>query len=163
RDHQVLARGLVAARLAAFDWPAAEALLDPVKDAMEYNRYVCMAADRIARTDVPAAKKLFDLFRPSPSFSNHEARLYVAYRAAAGDPDEAERIVGTVDDAAFRFQGLVGLAGRVAAKDKARAVRLIDAAVALLDEREQGHRFESWASAGGRAGFALLAVHKAKA
>jgi hypothetical protein len=161
RDEQAMARGMVAARLAPFDWPAAKALLDPLKESNLYNRYISSAADQIARTDVPAAKKLFDLFRPDNSFAPYYARLSVAYRAAAADPDEAERIVNSVTEGNFRFQGLVRLAGLVARKDKPRAIRLIDTAMAILEVNPQS--FQSLTYFGGRAGCALLAVHKGKA
>lgn len=161
RDEQAEARGMVAARLAPFDWPAAKALLDPLKESNLYNRHLCSAADKVARTDVPAAKKLFDLFRPDNSFAPYYARLSVAYRAVAADPDEAERIVNSVAEGNFRFQGLVRLAGLVAAKDKPRAVRLIDTAMAILEMNPQS--FQSMTYFGGRAGCALLAVHKGKA
>jgi hypothetical protein len=57
--------------------------------------------------------------------------------------------------------GLVRLAGLVARKDKPRAVRLIDAAMALLEANAEPFRSSTYF--GGRAGYALLAVHKGKA
>lgn len=160
RDRESMAVGLVAARLAAHDWPRAEALLNTITDASEFNRWLAASAGRLAATDLPRAKGLLDRFKPDNSYSPSEGRLRVALAVAATQPDEAVEVVEGVTEPAYRFHGYVMLAGRFAGTDKARAAKTIGAAFDLLERQPEG--FQSWSNYGGRAGFAAVAAVRAK-
>jgi len=155
-----LARGMVAARLAPFDWPRAKALLDSFKDPSDYNRYLCIAAAQVAGTDFPHAKSLLAEFRPSNTHYVQDARLLVAFRVAKRHPGEAVALVEGVNEPAFRVKGLFQLAGHLGATDRRRAVKLIDQAFAELEK--DGDPFRSWTHFGGRATLAALALYRAK-
>lgn len=158
RDGNAFAVGMVAARLAPYDWPRAEDLLESLKDPSEYNRWLSAACGRLAATDPAKAKSLFDRFKPDNSYSASDARVRVAYRLAATDPDEAEKVVAGVPEAGNRFRGYVGLALRLARTDKARAHAVIDRAFAMLDDPSA---FTSWSNFGGAAAFGAMGAVRA--
>jgi uncharacterized GH25 family protein len=160
RGRNTLAVGLVAARLAPYDWPKAENLLDSVKDAGEYNRYLSAAAARLAAADLAKAKELLDRFKPSNSFYPHEARLRIAFVIAQEKPDEAVKLIDGVEKGPYRFQGYVRLAAIFTPADKARAAKLIETAFDLLDRDPEA--FRSWSNFGGRAGLAAVGTVRAK-
>src|SRR5205823_7977465 len=99
---QTLARGTVAARLAPYDSPRAEALLGAIKDSGEYNRWLSAAAARLAPTDLPKARQLLDRFRADNSTQPAIARLRVAFAVAREKPDEAVKLVAGVGEPAPR-------------------------------------------------------------
>ena len=154
-----LAVGSVATAFAAHDWPRAEALLALLKDPADYNRFLCSAAARVARADLPKAKLLLDRFKVANSFYPQVARLRVAY-AAAAHPDEAVALVRGVQDQWYRVIGYVRLATLFAASDPPRAATMIDAAFVILEAEPEA--FRSWTNYGGRAALAAVAVVRAK-
>lgn len=156
RDRDSMARGMAAARLAPFDGPRANALLAALKDPTEYNRFLASAAAQVAAVDPARAKEMLGHFRPDNTYYRQEARLLVAYEIVGERPDEAAELVAGVDFAPYRVLGLVRLAVLTAPRDRARAARLIDRAVGLLDSDPDG--FRSWSNFGGRAGLAVVAA-----
>jgi hypothetical protein len=115
-------RGMVASRVALYDPAAARKLIDPIKDAREFNRYLAQACVRAAEQDLATVKKWFGEFRPDNSFARHTARQLVAYRLARTKPDEAIEIARGIEDKTVRACTLAGLALRL--KDRARAEKL---------------------------------------
>lgn len=159
-DHDILARGIAASRLAPFNWPRAKAMLDAIRDPSEYNRYLRSTVAQLAATDLPRAKQLLDQFRPDNASYRHEARVRLATRIALDRPGEAVALVDGVREPAYRFLGYLKLATVFAPTDKSRAVKLIDAGFDLLDGDADG--FRSWSNYGERAGFAAVAAVRAQ-
>jgi hypothetical protein len=153
-------RGYVAGYLAPFDRPRAEKMLAAHTDPDEYNRYLALAVDRVALFDPKAARGLLDKFRSGNSLYQHEGRLFLAYRLAESDPDEAARVIAGVTEPMYRTLGYVKLAGLVARKDRPRAWKLIDAAFEQFDRNPEG--FESWSNFGGPAAVAAIVAAAAK-
>jgi uncharacterized GH25 family protein len=160
RGRNTLAVGLVAARLAPYDWPKAEAILNSIKDASEFNRFLSASAARLAASDLPKAKQLLDQFKPGNSFYPSEARVRVALAVAKEKPDEAVKLIDGVKEGAYRFRGYLQLAALFAPDDKPRAIRTIDIAFDLLDR--DAETFRSWSGYGGRAGFAAVGAVRAR-
>jgi RNA polymerase sigma factor (sigma-70 family) len=115
-------RGMVASRVALYDPAACRKIIDPIKDAREFNRHLAQACVRAAEHDLATAKKWFGEFRPDNSFSKPTARQLVAYRLARTKPDEAIEIARGIEDRTVRATTLAGLALRL--KDRARAEKL---------------------------------------
>jgi protocatechuate 3,4-dioxygenase beta subunit len=160
RGRNSLAVGLVAARIAPYDWPKAEELLKTLKDPGDYNRFLSAAAARLAVTDFDRARKLFDRFKPDNTFYPQTVRLRVSFAIAKDKPDAALELVQSVKEAHYRFLGMIQLAVLFAPTDRPRAVKTIDAAFDALEADAEGHR--SWGSSGGRAGLAAVAAVRAK-
>src|SRR5262249_42256700 len=118
-------RGMVAVRVALYDPAKCRAMIDPMKQAMDFNRWLAQACPRAAEHDLATAKKWFADFRPDNSFSKHNSRQWVAYRVAATKPDEAIEIARGIEDRTVRVCTLAGLALRI--KDRQKAAKLIDA------------------------------------
>jgi hypothetical protein len=160
RGRDTYYRGLAAAALAPYDGPRSAVLLDALTDPMEYNRFLAIAAAEVAVTDLPRARSLLGRFRPDSSFYRYSARMCVAYEIAGDRPDEAEALVNEVPEGAYRVLGLVHLAELAAPRDRARAIRYIDRAGAVVDGAADG--FQSWAIYGRKAGFAALVAVRGK-
>ncbi len=124
-------RGMVACRVALYDPAAARRLIDPFKDAAQFNRWLAEACVRLADTDLPLAKRWLEDFRTSNSLSPQTARQRMAYRLARKAPDEAVALAEGIDNKTIRAATLAGVAARLAAADRARAARMIDA---VLDD-----------------------------
>jgi hypothetical protein len=120
-------RGMVAARVALYDPAKCRAMIDPMKQAMEFNRWLAQACPRVAEHDLATAKKWFADFRPDNSFYKHNSRQWVAYRIVATKPDEAVEIARGIEDRTVRVCTLAGLATRL--KDRETAAKLIESAI----------------------------------
>jgi protocatechuate 3,4-dioxygenase beta subunit len=129
-------RGTVACRVALYDPAAARRLIDPVKDATQFNRWLAQACIRLSETDLPLAKRWLEDFRASNSLSRVTVRQRMAYRLARRSPDEAVALAEGIDNMRFRAATLAGVAARLAAADRARATRLLDA---VLDDLAADH------------------------
>jgi hypothetical protein len=91
-------RGMVACRLALFDPARCRALIDPIQQAGEFNRYLAQACPRAAEADLQLVKRWLADFRPDNSYSNQTARQLVAYRVVRSHPDEAISVAEGMDD-----------------------------------------------------------------
>jgi hypothetical protein len=118
----VYRRGIVASRVALYDPAACRKMIDSIKDAREFNRYLAQACVRAAEHDLATAKKWFGDFRPDNSFAKHTARQLAAYRLARTKPDEAIEIARGIEDPTVRVCTLAGLGLRLT--DRARAEKL---------------------------------------
>ncbi len=153
--------GMVAARLAPYDWPRAEAMLDRLTVPGEYNRWLSSAYARLAAADPARAKELLGKFKPDNAFDSAHARVKGALAVAATRPDEAEALIPTISSAGNRLTGHVALAERFAKTDRPRALRQIELAFAMIDADDPDLR--SWSGMGGRAAFgAAAAAHAAR-
>ena len=148
--------GMVAARLAPYDWPRAEAMLDRFTVAGEYNRWLAGACVRVAPADFPKAKELLGRFKPDSSNAPDNAKIKVALAAARTRPDDAEALVAGLADPGTRMRGHAELAGRFGRADAARAVRQVDLAFAVIEGGGDG--LSRWSSFGGRSTFAAAAA-----
>ncbi len=160
RGRNALAVGLVASRLAPYDWAKAEKLLNSLKDPSDYNRFLASTIARLAPTDYAKAKQLLDRFKPENSSYPQHARLRVAFAIAKTKPDEAVQLVESVKEGPYRFLGYLGLAAVLGPTDKPRAAKLIDTAFDLLDRDPEA--FRSWGNFGGRAALAAMGTVRAK-
>jgi hypothetical protein len=160
RSLNSLAIGLCAAHLAPYDEKKADALLNALTSADDFNRFLSAMAARVARTDLDRAKKLLGRFKPGRTFYAAEARLRVAFAIATAKPDEALALVNGVTEQHFRARGLIQLAVLFAPTDKPRAVKTIDAVFELFDR--EAEQFRSWSNFGGAAALAALATVRAK-
>jgi hypothetical protein len=152
-------RGYAASRVARFDWPRAEKLLDPLDDPSDFNRYLKAAAARLAVDDLPAASKLFGRLRPERGFTRWEAQTAVAIAVARQQPDAAESLVESIMAPVYRVRGRLALAAALG--DRGRAWKLIDAAI---DECETDRSaFSGWSSSGEAAGLGVHVAVKAQA
>jgi hypothetical protein len=147
-------RGIVACRLALFDPARCRALIDPIKEAREFDRYLALACCRAAETDLPLAKKWLADFRVDNQYSRHTTRQWIAYRLARTNPDEAAAFAEGIEDPTVRAVTLGGLATRM--EDKVRAAKLIDAAMDRILADPTGY------SNGGADGTAALVLYRAK-
>jgi hypothetical protein len=151
-------RSLVAALVAPHDEPRAHRLIDGYRDADDYSWALAGMIDRIAERDPDRAEALLPKLRPERGHSTSEARVAIAYRIAEREPDRAERLVNSAPEGTFRVLGLSRLATLV--KDRARAWKLIDQAMALIEERPNDLR--GWSSWGGGAGMAAVVAVRAR-
>jgi hypothetical protein len=147
-------RGMVACRLARFDPTRCRALIDPIQQASEFNRYLALACPRVAEADLPLARKWLADFRPDNSYSQHTARQRVAYRLARINPDEAVSVAEAIEDQTVRAVTLAGLATRLA--DRTRAAKLIDTVLDRIVADPAGY------ANGGADGTAALVLYRAK-
>src|SRR5262249_5123065 len=147
-------RGMVACRLALFDPARARAMIDPFQNAMEFNRYLAMACARVAEVDLPRAKQRLSEFLPDNSLYLPNGGQWVAYRIVRTHPDEAIAIAEDIADPTIRAVTLAGLAYRL--RDKARAVKLIDAALEHILANPTGNYI------GGTGGAAAVLLYRAK-
>ena len=155
-----LTTGLVASTLAPHDWDRAEALLNAMKKPRDFNRYLADCAVRVARHDLAKAKQLLTRFKPDGAFYAQEGHLRVAYAIAAKQPDEAVKLVDSVEKGPYRFQGYIRLATLLTPTDRARGMKLIDTAFELL-EQDLGPT-TAWYLHGGRCEPAAIGAARAK-
>jgi hypothetical protein len=143
------ARGLVARALAPFDLDRALALVRPFRDARDKDRYTGFVAAGIAATNPDRAVALADALSQESTLPE-TIRAEVACRIGARDPDKAVRIaegIQGVGGEKIRAEALGWLAVAVAPRDPARAIALIDRALALPIDRAEA--FRSWIHFGG--------------
>jgi hypothetical protein len=152
---EVSSRGIVACRLALFDPARARALIDPIPDAMQFNRCLALACARAVEIDLPRAKQWLSEFRPGDNtFTRHNAGQWMAYRIVHTNPDEAIAVAEGIADPTIRAVTLAGLAYRL--RDKARAIKLIDATLDQILANSTGYYN------GGAAGTAAVLLYRAK-
>ena len=131
------ARGVAARALAPFDLERALALVEPFRDADDKDRYTGFVAVAIAATDPDRAVALADAMHGRSTMPDM-VRTEIACRIGAEHPDRAVRIIeGMKSFAADKMQAeaFAWLAVAVAPRDRARAVALIDRALALPVDR----------------------------
>lgn len=138
-DHNTLAVGMTAARMAPYDWPRAKAVLDSVKDGHERNRYLAATAAQLASTDLPKAKEVLTRFEPKNFGYAQQGTVRVATRIARTNPDEAVRIVDGISDLSYRIRGYCQVARGLATVDKPRAIALIDSAMKLIADKPDNY------------------------
>jgi RNA polymerase sigma factor (sigma-70 family) len=152
---EVSRRGIVACRLALFDPARARALIDPIPDAVQFNRCLALACARAAEIDLPLAKQWQTEFRPGDNtFTRYNTGQWIAYRLVRAHPDEAIVVAKAIADPTTRAGTLAGLAYRL--QDKARAVKLIDAAMDHILANPAG--YYNW----GAAATAAVLLYRAK-
>jgi hypothetical protein len=147
-------RGMVACRVALYDPAECRKMIDPIKEAREFNRYLAQACSRLAESDLPLARKWLADFRPDNSFAKHTAGALVAYRVVRTNPDDAIAVAQSIEDRTIRATTLAGLALRL--RDRDKAVRLIDAAMDGIVADPTGYYN------GGGSGTAALVLYRAK-
>ena len=152
------ARGMVAGRVAFYDAAKARRMIDPIKQSFDFNRWLGYGCVRLAETDLATAKKWLTDLRPDNSLVRYSARQLMAYRLALPNPDEAEKLAVSIEDRSYRALTLAGLAARIGPKDRARVVRLIDAALDPIVADSTGY----YANNGGGGGTAALILYRAK-
>jgi hypothetical protein len=152
--------GMAAARLAPYDWPKAESLLNRLEDPGDYNRFLDSTISKLAATDLARAKSLLDKFKLGSDYHAKTSRIKLAVAIAKEKPDEAIELVNSIKEGAFRVQGLVRVAEVIAKSDPSRSRKLIDTAFEFMENRPED--FRSWSNYGGRAAFAVLTLAEAK-
>jgi hypothetical protein len=154
--------GDVAAYLAPFDPARGFPMIAALRDAEEHEQRYADAIDRVGAFDIIAAQKLLAAFPAGGrTFARDYAHIGVAYRLAATNADAAVQMIASVKHRQFRTLAYVDIAKIVAAKDKLRAWKVLDTALA-----EYAGEFEydepdgyNWNSEGGRAAlFAIVAA-----
>src|SRR5262249_29742228 len=143
------ARGIAARALAPFDVDRALAIVAPFTTPNEKDRYTGFVAGAIAAINPDRALALVDAIGQESSLAD-TLRTEIAYRIGAEHPDRAVRIIeGMKTHAADkeRAEALAWLAVSVAPRDRARAVALIDRALASPVDRPEVYR--SWIHFGG--------------
>ena len=163
-SREAYARGNVAGALAPFDFGRAMALVEPMKNESERDRYLSFIATALAATDpkqaLVVAGKIGDR-----SSTPQSVKVAIAYElCTAGKPDEAMRVIegmkGHYAAEKYQSEAYAWLAVAVASRDKARAATLIDRALELpVDQPDQ---FQSWTYFGGGAGEAAWSAACAK-
>jgi hypothetical protein len=137
-------RAQTAQILAPYDLERALAIIDPLKaqhrNWWEANRAIFAAA--IARIDTPRAIALADSVESGGS-DRELALTAIAYQVGRDRPDEAIKIIEGMKqrrDAVLEAEAFGWLAVALAPRDRARANALIDRALALLIDNEDGER-----------------------
>ena len=153
-DYDGFRRGMVSCRVALYDPAGCRKMIDPMKDARDFNRWLAPACARLADSDPSLAKKWFADFRPDNSFAKPTARQLVAYRIVRAKPDEAVAVAQGIEDRTIRATTLAGLAVRF--QDRDRAVKLIDSAIDEIVADPIGY------ATGGGGGTAALVLYRAK-
>lgn len=151
---QAYMRGNAAAALAPFDADRALALIEPMKEANERNRYLGFAGSAVATTDSTRALAIAESMDQNFS-SAFVVRLNVAYAIGAERPDDAQGVLEGMKGsmaARYRAEGLAWLAVALAPTDRKRADALIERALAMPTDKERD--FASWVSFGGGMGVA---------
>ncbi len=130
--------------LAPYDLERALAIIEPLKaqhrNWWEANRAIFAAA--IARIDTPRAIALADSVEGGGS-DRERALTAIAYQIGRDRPDEAIRIIEGMKqrrDAVPQAEAFGWLAVALAPRDRTRANALIDRALALLTDNEDGER-----------------------
>jgi RNA polymerase sigma factor (sigma-70 family) len=161
QEMQGFARGSVAAALAPFDLARAEKLI-PLEPVRESNRWRVAMADRLAATDLPAAFRVLDGYRPDNSYYLSQARRQMALRlVAAGRAAEAVKIADSIPESKYRVTALADIAVALAKSDPALARSLIDRAADYLSDHQE--EFRSWDSMyGGPSGIAAWLAFRAR-
>jgi hypothetical protein len=163
-SREAYARGNVAGALAPFDFARALALVEPMKNENDRDRYLGFIATALAATDpkraLDVAGKIGD--RSSTPLS---VKVAIAFElGSAGKPDEAMRVIegmkGHFAAAKYQSEAYGWLAVAVASRDKAQAATLIDRALALPVDRPE--EFRSWTYFGGGTGEAAWTAACAK-
>ncbi len=151
---EAYARGNVAAGLAPFDVERALALIEPMKNENDRDRYLGFIATALAPSDpkraLDVAGKIGD--RSSTPQSVKVAIVYAL--GLSGRADEAIKVIEGMKPhyAAEKYQSeaYAWLAMAVAPRDKARAAMLIERALNLPVDHSQ--EFRGWVYFGGGAG-----------
>ena len=155
-------RGIVAKALAPLDLKRSLALLEPMKERKDKDRYTGFIVEAIAGSNPERALEFVDSTDPDTSLPQ-TLKTEIAYAIASDKPDQAMRIVegmteghGAVKHQAEAFGWL---AVAIAPRDKSRAFALIDRALALPIDKPR--EFASYTYFGGAlassAGIALNA------
>jgi hypothetical protein len=144
--YHALARGEVAQALAPYDVNRAQALLKPLTDPNDRERFAQLVASATLKDD--------------PSLPPH-TRMKIAYRLGATDPAAAVRIVDSIqEDIKIKAEAYSWVAVAVAPKDKKLAYSLIDRSLAIyLDEPEA---LRPWSNFGGPSVFAARVAEMAQ-
>jgi protocatechuate 3,4-dioxygenase beta subunit len=143
------ARGIVARALAPFDVDRALTLVAPFRDPNEKDRYTGFVAEGIAAIHPDRAVALADAMSQRSTLPDL-VKTGIANRIGSQDPDRAVRIVEGMKSYAadkMRAEAFAWLAVAVAPHDRARAIVLIDRALALPIDRPDVYR--SWIHFGG--------------
>jgi hypothetical protein len=148
-------RGMVASRVALYDPTACRKMIDPMKVASDFNRWLAQACARVAEHDLATVEKWFADFRPDNSFARHYARQFVAYRIVRTKPDEAAEIARGIEDATVRACTLAGVAVRL--KDRGRAAKLLESTIDEIVSDVNGRYYN-----GGGGGTAAIVLFRAK-
>ncbi len=151
---EAYARGNVAAGLALFDVERALALVEPIKNENERDRYFGFIGTALAGSD---PKRALDVAGKIGEKSSAPQSVKVAIAYALGKAGRTDEAMGVIEGmkghyAAEKYQseGYAWLAVAVAPRDKARAAMLIERALALPVDRSQ--EFRGWTYFGGGAG-----------
>jgi RNA polymerase sigma factor (sigma-70 family) len=130
--------------LAPYDLERALAIIEPLKaphpNWWQRNRAIFAAA--IARIDTPSAIALADSVESRGS-DRERALTAIAYQIGRDRPDEAIKIIEGMNqrrDAIPQAEAFAWLAVALAPRDRIRANALIDRALALLIDNEEGER-----------------------
>ena len=162
-SRQAYARGNVAGALAPFDVERALALVEPMKDENDRDRYLGFIATALAETDPERALAVAGKIGERSS-APQSVKVAIAYALGVADrTDEAVRVIqGMKGYAAEKYQAEAygWLAVAIAPRDKARAATFIDRALAMPVDRPED--FQSWTYFGGGAGSAAWAAVCAK-
>jgi len=133
-------RGITAKALAPIDLERALALLEPIKERRDKDRYTGFIIEAIAGSNPERALALVDSLDPNTSLPQ-TLKTEIAYAIAPTRPDQAIRIVEGMTEGhgaqKHQAEAFGWLAVAIAPKDKARACVLIDRALALpIDKPE---------------------------
>ncbi len=156
------ARGIVARALAPIDLERALALIEPIKERRDKDRYTGFIVEGIAAALPDRALALVASLDSSTSLPQ-TLKTEVAYAIAPTQPDKAVTIVDGMTEGQgslkHQAEALGWLAVAIAPRDRSRACKLIDRALALPIDRPQ--EFGSYVYFGGAlassAGIALNA------
>ena len=136
---QDYARGRVAGALAPFDLDRALALIAPIQERNERERYTAFIANAIAATNPTRAVALADTMEGNSS-TPQTVKTEVAYRIGADRPDEAVRVLESMSGhgvVKYQAEAFGWLAVALAKQDPRRARALIDRALAMPIDRPE--------------------------
>ncbi len=139
-DQPGYTRGIAARALAPIDFERALALLEPIKERRDKDRYTGFIIEAIAGSNPERALALVDSLDPNTSMPQ-TLKTEIAYAIAPARPDQAVRIVEGMTEGhgaqKHQAEAFGWLAVAIAPRDKARACTLIDRALALpIDKPE---------------------------
>ena len=133
-EHQAYGRGTVAQALALLDINRALALVEPIKDHINKDRYTAFIIEAIAATNPQKALELVDTLETNGS-TPQTLKTEIAYAITPTRPDEAIRIVDGMKKGhgaeKHQAEAFGWLAVAIAPTDKARAFALIERALAM--------------------------------
>jgi hypothetical protein len=155
KDEQAaFARGVAAKAIAPLDSKLALALIEPIKERNERDRYTGFLIDALGASNPDQALALVETIDSNNSLQQ-TLKTGIAFAIAPSQPDRAVRLIEEMKGYSpekFQAEAFGWLATAIAPKDKARAFALVERALALPIDKPEA--FGSWTYFGGGLGSA---------